>query len=320
MSTLSDHASNSNTPSSKYCSGCDQTLDITCFAKNRSRPDGLEFRCKECRNITKREFRKHHPDKPDTPAQHKARLERQQKKRSLIVTKVCIECGNSYQGRNGAGEICAECKPVRRQRFRPQTFLNCDYCGTSFLADHLNRKYCSYECKKLHQNGRSIASKGKKYPSKQRASTHVCPSCSGTFRATGNTKRYKQIYCSHACYLKERRVSHFEIRVMDLLESVGIPLDRQVRRGKWSFDGAISNTSILIEADGAYWHSSEKVKERDARKDKWCLDHGYILVRVPELEFYDNPMETIMPVITRWENHTGQTAQLIERVEEAANG
>jgi hypothetical protein len=32
----------------KFCSGCDKTKPVTSFGKQNSRPDGVEYRCKDC--------------------------------------------------------------------------------------------------------------------------------------------------------------------------------------------------------------------------------------------------------------------------------
>ena len=35
----------------KFCSGCDETKSIASFGKQKSRPDGVEYRCKKCMQI-----------------------------------------------------------------------------------------------------------------------------------------------------------------------------------------------------------------------------------------------------------------------------
>jgi very-short-patch-repair endonuclease len=40
----------------------------------------------------------------------------------------------------------------------------------------------------------------------------------------------------------------------------------------------------LVEANGDYWHSSEKAQERDARKAAWAKGNGYRLVTIWEHE------------------------------------
>ena len=61
----------------------------------------------------------------------------------------------------------------------------------------------------------------------------------------------------------------------------------------------ITNTNILIEADGSYWHSFEKAKERDARKREWCNKNGFELFRIDELEFYKNKDMACQVIIDR---------------------
>jgi len=98
---------------------------------------------------------------------------------------------------------------------------------------------------------------------------------------------------------------------MAMIEASGLKVERQVRRGRWSFDGAITGTSILVEADGVYWHSSERVKERDARKDRWAIEHGYTVMRVPELDFNRDAVAAITPILARAETE-GLTVERAE--------
>lgn len=299
-------------PLTKRCSTCRQLLDVSCFNKDRNSPDGLSYLCKVCRKT----YRKAHPDKPPTPEYHKIRMERQQAKRDTLVTKTCIECGNSYQDRNGEGKVCSQCKPVRRQRFRPPTFMTCARCGQEFgPVDHLGRKYCSAQCRRASIKGSSNRKRGRKYPHTQRAAVRKCLTCGTEFRGVKDTAKRPQLYCSHQCYLRNRRVSQFEARVMALLTSYGVPLETQAKRGRWTFDAAVIGTSILVEADGAFWHGPQRIKDRDMRKNAWCQEHGYILLRVPELEFYKTPDEMVLPIVKRWEAETGQTAVLLSRAE-----
>jgi very-short-patch-repair endonuclease len=135
----------------------------------------------------------------------------------------------------------------------------------------------------------------------RRAAVRVCPGCGAEFRGVKDTKRKKQYYCSHNCYLRCRRVSHFENSVIDMIEAAGYKVERQAKRGRWSFDAAIVGSNILVEADGVYWHSSATVKARDARKNAWAAQQGYILIRVPEMDFRDNPSKAIDVILRRAE-------------------
>ena len=70
------------------------------------------------------------------------------KYQNKVIKKNCIECGKEiYQKRRLKG-ICEECKKIRRQRFRPQTYKNCLFCGKEFgPVNRLSKKFCSIKCK-----------------------------------------------------------------------------------------------------------------------------------------------------------------------------
>jgi len=96
------------------------------------------------------------------------------------------------------------------------------------------------------------------------------------------------------------KTSRFEGRVMALLADRCVPIERQVRHGRWCFDGAITDTKILLEADGKYWHSGEKMQARDERKDRWCEKHGYVLIRVAEEDFKRDALAVVESIVQRW--------------------
>ena len=75
-------------------------------------------------------------------------------------------------------------------------------------------------------------------------------------------------------------------------------------------DGAIVDAAVLIEADGDYWHRSEKVQERDGRKNDWCEANGFTLYRVPELAFYRDPDAAVRVILRRAEAE-GLTAEKV---------
>lgn len=61
----------------KWCSGCKTEKEETEFYKNRSRPDGLQNRCKECSTKSSRESYLKHKDK------YKERVSRWHRNRNL---------------------------------------------------------------------------------------------------------------------------------------------------------------------------------------------------------------------------------------------
>lgn len=219
--------------------------------------------------------------------------------RNQLVTRTCIECGLDFTGRR-AQNLCEPCKVIRRRRFRPQTFRVCAHCGQTFgPVEHLraDKKYCSLACKGAAERGKPSKKRGMRYPHLQRARVATCLTCGKEFRAVKDTAREQQKYCSHSCYLKNRRVSHFEQAVFAWLRDHVVAAEEQVRRGPWTFDGAVIGTNVLIEADGTYWHSLPHARERDKRKDAWCAQEGYVLLRVPEAEFRANADAAMRPVM-----------------------
>ena len=235
-----------------------------------------------------------------------------------IVELKCCECGRRYRGRRDRLAVCSDkCRRKRRRKLRPQTFKRCEQCRELFRpVDRLNVKFCSWECSTENKNGRPSIWKGKRRPSLDRARIGTCLTCGDEFRATGDFKDRRQIYCSHRCYLVNRRVSHFENDVFLFLAMRGVVCDRGVRAGKWTFDGQVVGTNILIEADGSYWHSLPEIVERDQRKDAWCPSNGYFLVRIAEEAFAANPEAACVAVLAPRE---AQPAPVAAEGEETGN-
>lgn len=105
-----------------------------------------------------------------------------------------------------------------------------------------------------------------------------------------------------------RGTSEFENEVFDYLDRLGIRSERNYKAGKWTFDGRLRGTHIIVEADGDYWHSSSKVIERDARKNKWCLENGFELIRVRYSDFRKDAWGACLVIVDRWQKLTGEKA------------
>lgn len=237
--------------------------------------------------------------------------ERAKRYAETLVHKTCVECGVSFVAMRRLKPICSpECKRERTLRFRPKTYVNCHHCGDSFgPVDHLSKKFCSVKCKAEFQRGKPSWNKGARHPHLDRARVGNCTTCGKEFRAVTDFHSRKQKYCSHRCYLKNRRVSSFEVAVFDYLQSMGIEADRSCRVGRWTFDGRIAGTNILVEADGTFWHSSPVVQERDARKNLWCKENGFELIRITDLDFNANQQQACDVAVERWEKLTGKKAE-----------
>lgn len=87
-------------------------------------------------------------------------------------------------------------------------------------------------------------------------------------------------------YFRKRRrryykpkVSKSETAFLDLLEKeFNVKIDRQFKIWGRSYDGKYKN--VLLELDGAYWHSSIKQKKKDLKKTLSAMKNGYQLIRL----------------------------------------
>lgn len=198
---------------------------------------------------------------------------------------------------------------TRNPELRPQTFRACVHCKAVFgPVSHLAVRFCGMKCKAASQRGVPTWNAGKRCAQLDRSETRRCKLCKTEFRATKDWGRRRQLYCSHRCYLANRRVSQFEISVFEYLSGLGIESDRSVRLGRWTFDGMLLETNIVIEADGVFWHSTPKVIERDRRKDDWCASRGLDLIRITDLDFNADRVKACDVAVQRWEKFTGKTA------------
>ncbi len=77
-------------------------------------------------------------------------------------------------------------------------------------------------------------------------------------------------------------VSSIEIAVKKVLDSLGENYQHQHRIGKFLVDFYLPDRNLVIEVDGDYWHSLEKNKKKDAKKDQYMKEFQINLVRLKE--------------------------------------
>lgn len=74
----------------------------------------------------------------------------------------------------------------------------------------------------------------------------------------------------------------------------------QIRKNWHRYDFLISDTSIIVEMDGDFWHSLPEHVARDAKFDETAKAHGYTVVRIRESDVKYNKdifNERILPLI-----------------------
>lgn len=79
------------------------------------------------------------------------------------------------------------------------------------------------------------------------------------------------------------------------LRSQDLKLDLQVQEGGYRVD-FLANEWLVIEIDGAAYHSSEDAKERDRQRDSYFEYLGYSVLRVPAKIVFTDPEEAIRRV------------------------
>jgi very-short-patch-repair endonuclease len=95
-----------------------------------------------------------------------------------------------------------------------------------------------------------------------------------------------------------------ELKMKNILKSLKLPFEHQYSLEGYSFDFHLSNTNILIEVDGDYWHGNpkkfqklnrrqERNRQRDLIKDRVAKDSGFILLRFWEDDILNNGRKVI---------------------------
>lgn len=101
----------------------------------------------------------------------------------------------------------------------------------------------------------------------------------------------------HTATDRRCKTSELERAILAALAERGVPIVPQVKRRSWVFAAGVQGAKILVEVDGAYWHSLPHAVERDARKDAWAAQHGYTIVRVAEAAYREDPEGVITATI-----------------------
>lgn len=76
--------------------------------------------------------------------------------------------------------------------------------------------------------------------------------------------------------------SSLEVKVRSLLDAVGVEYEAPKQIGRYVVDLYIPSCRLVIECDGAYWHSLPGALEKDRRRDETLLSSGYRVLRLPE--------------------------------------
>jgi len=96
--------------------------------------------------------------------------------------------------------------------------------------------------------------------------------------------------------LHSKEPTNIEIKVYKELKKRGFLFEKQkIINGKFIVDAYIPKLNLVIEADGDYWHSLLKAKERDKRKNDYLQEHGFNLLRLTETEINNDLFKEKLP-------------------------
>lgn len=184
----------------------------------------------------------------------------------------------------------------------------CKTCKKEFKNRcHAHRKYCSFKCqkngewykemKKVHL-GKSSWNKGKPNTWTKKTIFHYCTDCGKEL------KNQYAIRCS-VCYHKTKDFEDYkkmglkglikqqnskeptsiEKIVYDYLRLKGVKFNSQMLiNGHFLVDAYIPASHLVIECDGDYWHSLDRVVKKDKAENAYLIKCGFNLLRLPEHE------------------------------------
>lgn len=179
------------------------------------------------------------------------------------------------------------------------------------------RRHCSVICKAKTQMGKPVFDRTGLRPWNKK--THIlktCLICQKEF----SVKPYRNDtakFCSYKCHgifigrsltpqfwlkglIKQQNMKEstsIEKAVYDHLLLKGFLFEKQkLINGKFLVDAYIPSLNLVIEADGAYWHSLDRVMKKDKAENAYLQKCGYNLVRLTETEIKDGSFKERMVI------------------------
>lgn len=103
----------------------------------------------------------------------------------------------------------------------------------------------------------------------------------------------------------ESSLSTLERRTADLLRPLGAlaqypaPWDQNQR-----LDFAFPEAKLAVECDSRRWHSSADRFDRDRRRDREALRHGWIIIRITWADLHERPDEVLRTIVVLLDERT----------------
>lgn len=248
----------------------------------------------------------------------------------MKVSVSCGQCGRSFMAHDrevarGRGKYCSRpCatraihtglpKPKSRENMRKLGLASkgrrpsnakepvlkpCEACGVSMAVKPSlakRKRFCSAACK--HAKRRTVTGPDHWLFTR---TPRTCEMCGATVLVKAcHQERFR--FCSLRCagsWVSNTwpRTSSIERALHEELRLRGLAFDIEYAIGPYTVDIAFPSGRVVIEADGAYWHGTERQQAKDRRKDAYLRNHGWTVIRLTEAAIKESPaacIDTIM--------------------------
>lgn len=253
---------------------------------------------------------------------------------SVNIVVSCLKCGSRIETtdmrlQDGRGKFCSRAclasyyhkgsrKPPRTDETRRKLSQSlkgrlawnkkqpvvkvCETCGSRFEVQPHRKdraRFCSIACR--HKHLKTIT--GQEHPLFS-SIKQTCEWCGESFFAKpAKIEVGEGRFCSRNCVgayvtaLQGGRRSSLEVTVEKVLVALGMEFETQKQIGPWVVDFYLPSKNLVIECDGAYWHSLPEVVERDERKNLYLQQHGYTVIRLLEEQIRENALGVVSETI-----------------------
>jgi len=213
----------------------------------------------------------------------------------------------------------------KTQEKRPRITKNCKGCGDRFVLNYSrkDRKFCSKKCWNEYAQGenhptwdggkelkicinckkeykvipaRSDVSKFCSYRCRDEYNNVkvYCEWCGEIIKKPKSREHYNNHFCGDRHRLlwlnkENRSPTQAEIKMAEILNSLGVEHEEQYSFGPYLLDFAIKEKQIDLEVDSEYHHNLPGRPEKDAKRDAYMMENGWKVIRIPSGKVHYDP-------------------------------
>lgn len=150
------------------------------------------------------------------------------------------------------------------------------------------KKFCTRECYLLHHK-----SGNHKYGRRTKWATLTCNQCQTNFEVPPN-QASRGRFCSRRCHgifrvvTSKKKDTSIELKLQSVVKNIGLVYATHRPISNITIPDVFIEPNIALYADGDYWHSIPKVKERDVKINRFLEENGYLYLRFSETTINTN--------------------------------